>query len=82
MLLAKPALGCTLKIATFNLVGVLHLIKILKHAELATETTFPAIISRLWGMFSYAMLRMWMRPDSFNEALHSPDRDEWMIAMQ
>uniref|UniRef100_A0A2N9FS82 Reverse transcriptase Ty1/copia-type domain-containing protein n=1 Tax=Fagus sylvatica TaxID=28930 RepID=A0A2N9FS82_FAGSY len=63
-------------------VGVLHLIKILKHAELATETTFPAIISRLWGMFSYAMLRMWMRPDSFNEALHSPDRDEWMIAMQ
>jgi hypothetical protein len=32
-------------------------------------------------MFSYAMLKM-DEPASFSEALHSPDRDEWMTVMQ
>ena len=32
-------------------------------------------------MFSYAMLKM-DEPASFNETLHSSDRDEWMTAMQ
>jgi hypothetical protein len=69
-------------------VGVLHKIKILKHAELAAEATFPAVILRLRGMFSYAMLRMWMRPNSFNEELvdlpprHKTIRNKWVLKVK
>ena len=40
--------------------GSITLVKILKPVELAAEATFLVVILRLRGMFSYAMLKMWM----------------------
>uniref|UniRef100_A0A2N9HTN5 Integrase catalytic domain-containing protein n=1 Tax=Fagus sylvatica TaxID=28930 RepID=A0A2N9HTN5_FAGSY len=55
-----------------------RLIKILKRIELAAEATFLVVIFEIEGNVLLCDAKDMDEPASFSEALHSPERDEWM----